>query len=190
MSESLANKRILKSWAFVGLGIAICILCSPLKFESIKWAESASYSGSFASVWGIVLVFIQMLGVIKSNLAIEKEVTNTKEQISKMMNISDISRHAQMISELHSYIANEKWELAHLRLLEINVILTTICENKDKYNISYSKLSASTTHVKEDLKALNNAIHNNIRINRSELANHLDELSPILSEICVQLKNQ
>lgn len=190
MKDSLANKKSLKIWAFVGIGIAICILCTPLILESVKWVESVSYAGSFASVWGIILVFIQMIGVIESNLAIEKEVAAAKKQISKIMEISDISRHSQMISELHSYLANEKWELAHLRLLEIHAMLTTIFENKNKYSISYSKLSASTTHVKEDLKALNDAIHKDIKIDRSEIANHLDELSPILSEICVQLKNQ
>ena len=190
MKDSLANKKSLKIWAVMGLVIAICIMCSPLKFESIEWTDSASYAGSFASVWGIILVFIQMMGVIESNLAIEEEVTNTKEQISKIMEISDISRHSQMISELHSYVANEKWDLAHLRLLEVNAILTTISENKSKYNITYSKLSASMTHVKEDLKAINDAIHKGIEIDRCEIANHLDELSPILSEICAQLKNQ
>lgn len=179
----------------IGGSICLAVLLLPLFLKSndngsptICWTESISYFGCLGTWLGLIIVFIQTHGLQKSTDKVTKAVNTSNQQMMKILSISDVSRHAQMLTEIHSYIRTGKWELCHLRMLEILSILSDISIHNDHYGISKDDINNMISSVKEDIRNLNDSIIGKSSINPSFIANNLVELTQFLDSICSRLK--
>lgn len=176
----------------VVFGLLLCaiIIWLSIGFSLIRLDLAITLVGSLLSFTGIVLTLMQVYGVRKSTEAINEAVAENAKAIERIAHIYDISRHAQMIAELHSYLTSKKWELAHLRLVEINIIMSGIKENYRQFNIELNEINPLLSCIAEDLRSLNDAIHKSSVVDPITIVNHLEELSPFLNKICNKIKKQ
>jgi hypothetical protein len=148
-----------------------------------------SIVGVWVSICGMVLTVHQVLAVKGQTESIERAVKGNTESISKLLTISDLSKHSQMICELHGYINGKKWEIAHLRLLEVCAMVAAIHDNREKYNVDVKVSSSILNNIKGDLKNLNMAVLGLGEIKADIIANHLDETATFLNSLCNRRKN-
>ena len=145
----------------------------------------------FGLVLCAIIVWLSVgFGLIRLDLAINEAVAENAKAIDRISHVYDISRHTQMISELHSYLTSGKWELAHLRLVEINLIVSDIKDNYEQFNIDIKDINRLLSWIAEDLRSLNDAIHKSGVVEALTIVNHLEELSPFLNKICNKIKKQ
>lgn len=159
MTKSQSNRD--GQIAVVSSGLVLCtiIVWLSIGFGLMQLDSAITLVGSLLSLTGIVVTLMQVYGVRKSTEAINDAVTENSRAIERIAHIYDISRHAQMIAELHSYLTSKKWELAHLRLVEINIIMSGIKENYRQFNIELNEINPLLSCIAEDLRSLNDAIH-------------------------------
>lgn len=187
MLDSIKHRKATIRLGILGMIICAILLILPV-FDICKYKNAFSYFGSFASFWGIVLALIQIVGLLDSNEAISTEVAKNRQEISKILSVSDITKHAQMIDEVHQYVIDAKWELAKLRMSDIQIIISEINLNKDKYQ-NGEEARKHLTSIKEDMIDINQAILDSSSISKSTIANHLDEIKLFLTTSCSQLKS-
>lgn len=166
----------------------IVILSTPFWIEGMDWGLSISIAGTIISASALIIAVIQINGLKKTNIAIQEAVEENSTAIQRITNVYDIARHAQMINEIHGMVNSKKWEIAHLRLLELFSLLGSIKNNVEKYGIEILEITKHINNVSDDLKALNKAIHNNAEIQPVTILNHLDDILPLLTLICTRLK--
>lgn len=183
MTETTEHKKFLVILScFIAL-VCIFIGSLPKFYSDIQWVESISCSGSIASLGGIIIVILQTLNMKKATEAVKDAVIENKRAITKLITVNDVAKHLQMLREIEAYIRNSRWDVAHLRLGELLLILETISSNREKYKIERTKMSDCLANVKEDLRNLNKAIHNKEKIDILIIANHIDAIGPILNQV-------
>lgn len=136
-----------------------------------------------ASIIGIVTIIIQTYGVSRATDAINKAVEENNKTIKKLLTIDDISKHLQMLREIDAYVNQNRWDVAHLRLNEMHLILVDISSNINIYSIEKSDMDSCLSDIRDDLRNLNRAIHNNESIDGAIIANHIDAIGPILYKV-------
>lgn len=190
MTKSQSNRG--GQIAVVCFGLVLCaiIVWLSVGFGLIRLDLAITLVGSLLSFTGIILTLMQVYGVRKSTEAINEAVAENAKAIDRISHVYDISRHTQMISELHSYLTSGKWELAHLRLVEINLIVSDIKDNYEQFNIDIKDINRLLSWIAEDLRSLNDAIHKSGVVEALTIVNHLEELSPFLNKICNKIKKQ
>lgn len=156
--------------------------------SKIGWTDSISYFGCLGTWLGLIIVFMQTHGIQKSTDAVSEAVETSNKQIMKILSVSDISRHAQMISEIHSYIRAQKWELCHLRMQEILSILADISIHNENYGVTKDDINDKLSTIKEDIRNLNETIIGKSSMDSSYIANNLVELNQFFYSICSRLK--
>jgi GTP cyclohydrolase I len=155
----------------------------------LTWDLTISIVGSFASVYGIVLTVRQILEVKSQTESIGNAVKSNTESISKLLSVSDLSKHSQMICEVHSYISEGKWEIAHIRLLEVCAIVAAVKDNCRQFHVDEDLSNSILSKIKGDLRNLNIAVYNSGKIDATIIADHLDETATFLSSLCNKRKN-
>lgn len=190
MTKSQSNRGGQIADVISRLVLCAIIVWLSVGFGLIRLDSAITLVGSLLSFTGIILTLMQVYGVRKSTEAINDAVTENARAIERIAHIYDISRHAQMIAELHSYLTSKKWELAHLRLVEINIIMSGIKENYRQFNIELNEINPLLSCIAEDLRSLNDAIHKSGVVDPITIVNHLEELSPFLNKICNKIKKQ
>ncbi len=188
MSEAYSNKKP-QIWTGVfGCLASACVLGLPIWVYEFQWDSAVTIAGSILSLTGIVVALMQIRGVKQSTDAINDAVAQNTLAISRIARVYDISRHTQMILEIHSYLKSGKWEMAHLRMVEINMIMTDISENRDLFKIEPKEINRLLSNIAEDLRSLNDAIHRSMEIEAVTIVNHLEEVSPFLNKVCNKIK--
>lgn len=168
--------------------VIIGIITTPIWIDNMGWGLSISIVGTIISTTALVIAVIQINGLKETNTAIRDAVEENSTAIQRITNVYDIARHAQMINEIHGMINAKKWEIAHLRLLELFSLLGSIKNNIEKYGVELYEIKKHIDNVSDDLKILNKAIHYNSEIQPVNILNHLDDISPLLIQICTRLK--
>lgn len=174
--------------------LVISVLLLILDFSGHLWINnyseelSISIAGTIISTSALVIAVIEIIGIKEANEAIKTAVEENSKAIQRIGNVYDIARHIQMIFEIHGMINAEKWEMAHLRMLELYTLLGNIKSNIEEYGIEVRDINISIDHIADDLRLINKAM-NGYSINYpDQILNHLDEVSPLLNTICTNLK--
>lgn len=181
-SESLSNKKQIIIVGIVILILAVGIALLPLYGYDIVYKDSISYAGSFASIMAILVTMYQIRGISDSNEAINRAIIKNNSVITKLLNVADISRHIQMVAEVKSYINSQKWEAAHIRMVDLSLILSKIDGEENQYNISLVDLHSCMRNINEDIRSINEAMMAQGSVDAVIIANHLDDITPILNK--------
>lgn len=169
------------------LAIAIAIMLLPL-CTSVEWKDSIAYAGSLASVGAIAITLWQVSGIRSTNEAIKDAIEENNTRINRLLTVAEISRHIQMVHEIKAYILASKFDAAHIRLSDMQVVIDKLYSNYKSYNLSLPQVGNCLRSIKDDLKNLNKVIHGQGSLDGTILADHLDEITPILSAANEQLQ--
>lgn len=187
--QSNKNRNTIFITSTIGIIIAIFVASLPTWRQDCEWGICISISGTILSLTALIIAVIEIYGMKKSNVAVTDAVKSAEKTIQKISNLYDISRHTQMINEIHTFINSEKWELAHLRMVELNAIINNIKNNPATYCVTQSDVAHHVISIRDDLRSLNTAINNSGKINKEIILNHLDDIAPFLVVICSKLKS-
>lgn len=132
--ESAVNKKSLKTSALVILLVAAAIALLPLMTEGVGWKDSVSYAGSVASIGAIAVTLAQIAGLKQSAEAIKTAIADNNRKINMILTVAEVSRHIQMVHEVRSYVKQQNWEAAHIRLSDICLLVDKVTNGYEKYN--------------------------------------------------------
>lgn len=146
--------------------------------------------GTFASLFGLWLAYMQILSLKISNDATKIAVDKSLNRINQVLSVSELSKANKIIQEIQSSNINNKHELSLLRMKDLKHILIQI-----KFNTELNIYTETNTYNKNitdlsiDISNLNDFILGTKRgVNFSKLNSNLEELSTTLSEFENKLK--
>lgn len=146
--------------------------------------------GTFVSVYGIILAYLQLRNLNEINSETKAAVENSILKINQILSVSELSRAIKIIQEIQTSIQHKKNELCLLRLKDLKTILIQIKFNKDLeeytnteiYNNNITDLSIDINNISDLL------IKNKLGVDFSKINSNLESLSTTLSEFENKLK--
>jgi hypothetical protein len=174
-----------------GLGtIAVLCLFYFLESKDKTLVNFFTLFGTFASLFGLWLAYMQILSLKISNDATKLAVDKSLNRINQVLSVSELSKANKIIQEIQSSNINNKHELSLLRMKDLKHILIQI-----KFNTELNIYTETNTYNKNitdlsiDISNLNDFILGTKRgVNFSKLNSNLEELSTTLSEFENKLK--
>ncbi len=146
--------------------------------------------GTFASLYGLWLAYMQILSLKISNESTKKAVDKSLNRINQVLSVSELSKANKIIQEIQTSNINSKHELSLIRMKDLKHILIQIKFNSE-LNIytETSTYNKNITDLSIDISNLNDFILGTKRgVNFSKLNSNLEELSTTLSEFENKLK--
>ena len=152
-------------------------------------STSISIIGSLASIIGLIIAYLQ---IKKESEKTVKKVESTLREISYLYSVSEMAKAVDKIRQVQSFIALEKFEAAHLRMLDIKDVILTIKHNRNmasfreelkKLPESERSLDKSATIFWSDLKIVSDQFSGTKkgRINSNKIRENLENLATILT---------
>lgn len=174
-----------------GLGtIAVLCLFYILESKDKTLVNFFTLFGTFASLFGLWLAYMQILSLKISNDATKLAVDKSLNRINQVLSVSELSKANKIIQEIQSSNINNKHELSLLRMKDLKHILIQI-----KFNTELNIYTETNTYNKNitdlsiDISNLNDFILGTKRgVNFSKLNSNLEGLSTTLSEFENKLK--
>jgi len=97
-----------------------------------------SIMGTYSSVYGIIVAYVQILSVKETTENTEQRVEDANKRVMKMLSISDISKAIKTVHEIQNYLISNKDESSIIRLKDLKSILIQL-----KYNSEIGELTDS-----------------------------------------------
>ena len=156
---------------------------------NIEWTDAVGIAGSYASVFGIVYTFFQVMKVKSTAQQINNAVETSNGIILNINSIEDLTKSYQIASIIPNFINQGQLECAMLRMTDLLKSLGDIKNHKgftddfpDRFE-SYCKILIS------DIKSLNSNIKTKSSIDLQFIIEHIIELTHFLNTVNFQLKN-
>lgn len=100
-----------------------------------------SIFGTYASLYGIFITYIQIQSVKEHNNITQKAIEKSLTRINQIISVADLSKAIKTTQEIQNYIVLEKHEIALLRMRDLKFILI-----QAKYNEDLKLLIANGNH--------------------------------------------
>lgn len=185
-----SNNRAVAIGALVIGTLIIIALFISLDKESKTVVNFFTLYGTFASIYGLVIAYLQIQSIKQTSQQTKEAVDKSLFRINQVLSISDISRANKVIQEIQSSILGNKHELALIRMKDLKQILIQVKYNRDldefttdtNYNQNIIDLSIDISNI-NDLLLLGKQ-----GINFSKVNQNLENLATLLSEFENALK--
>jgi hypothetical protein len=187
---NLSNSQRKTILVFVLGTIAVLVLFYFLDSKDKTLVNFFTLFGTFASLFGLWLAYMQILSLKISNDATKIAVNKSLNRINQVLSVSELSKANKIIQEIQSSNINNKHELSLLRMKDLKHILIQIKFNTE-LNI-YTETNTYNTNITDlsiDISNLNDFILGTKKgVNFSKLNSNLEKLSTTLSEFENKLK--
>jgi|SRR5690606_9473447 len=97
-----------------------------------------SIMGTYSSVYGIIVAYVQILSVKETTENTKQKVEDANKRVMKMLSVSDISKAIKTVHEIQNYLLSNKDESSIIRLKDLKSILIQL-----KYNSEIGELADS-----------------------------------------------
>lgn len=177
----------------VGLILTLYIIGFKISEEEKTLVNSLSIIGTMASFFGLAIAFIQIVALKEISVITQSTISDTKDKLILGISISDVTEAIKLISEIDSYLGNQKYEISRIKILELrdkliqfksNTIFKTIIKEDivddiiEKLNVQSSSLY-SIIFSEEDLK-----------YNPEDIITELQKISTYLRDFSNKIKYQ
>lgn len=146
---------------------------------------------STASIIGVVISIIELVGVKSKAEAINESVAKTKEEISKYVNYADVKGMTNIIDEIEAHLHADKYESALLKMKELKDKVSEyhgyIKNRKDK-EVNLIELTKIIQKIGIDVNTLHNNIDENGVVDKETIFMNLENTKDVLSKVSGQLK--
>lgn len=135
-------KKLRDPYIAIGLYILGLILMSALFYLKVtdkNLLNYFSFSGTYTSVFGIIIAYAQIISVRETAEKTEIEVRNSNKKIMNILQVSDLAKAIKLVQEIQNYLYSEKIEIAILRLKDLKSILILIKHNSELEKLSNKK---------------------------------------------------
>lgn len=171
-----------------------CILIFALIFnfkEADKTVPNyATVIGTIGSIIGLAIAYVNIVSLKQSSIELSKKIDGSIKKVNQLNSISEISKAIKTNQEIQIFIRNGKIESAHLRLLDLKIMLLHF--NSDEY---LNELTSHNTYVELvvnfgiDLNSINDLFINPKRkVDFGKITNNLEELSTYLTQFETRIK--
>lgn len=146
--------------------------------------------GTFASLFGILLAYIQIQNLNQMSKQTKDAVDKSLVRINQVLSVSELSRANKIVQEIQTSIIHSKYEISLLRMKDLKQILIQI-----KYNVELNSYTNTKTYnqnitdISIDINNINDFILGNKKnVNFSKVSSNLENLATILSDFENKLK--
>jgi hypothetical protein len=118
-------------YLIVPIFIIILFICSTtyyLKSDTIdtKYLGTIIFSGTLASIFGFIIVLVQISRLQNISSVIQDATIATKNEIMSFLFVSDLSKSIKLAQEIQNYNRHKKFELSIIRMQELKYSLIQI----------------------------------------------------------------
>ncbi|WP_133054009.1 hypothetical protein, partial [Niastella yeongjuensis] len=166
--QNEANKyRALALWSFI-IGILITTLifiC--LDKEERTVPNGFTIFGTFFSIFGLMIAFIQIKSLRESSEETKIAIDNSITRINQVLSVSDLSKSTKLIHEIQGFLQNNKLEMALIRMKDLKAVLIQVKYNEDlleythdsRYNQNITGLGADISNLHDEISGIKKGIN-------------------------------
>ncbi len=114
------------------LGASIVILVLPKESRTIL--NYISVIGTFASVFGLIIAYLQILSLKNTSESIETAVDSSIYRLNTLLSVSELAKSKKLIEEIQIMLQHDSYEAALIRLKDLKELLI-----QTKFNIDLQK---------------------------------------------------
>jgi hypothetical protein len=112
------------AWTVAIIGLLLCVtLAVRLQRADMPLLTTVSAVGSVASFVGLLIVAIQLMGVKNATTAAVIAAKETRDSISTMLALADVSRTIKLIEQVQNDVGSSRYEVARVRLQDVRANL-------------------------------------------------------------------
>jgi hypothetical protein len=182
-------KKIIIGISILILSSTICVfLIIPIEDRSI--VNGFTVFGTSLSFVGILIAYMQISSVKDINAQIKKDVDNSILKIKSVLSASDLEKAVSFISYIIDKINHEEYELAHLRMCDLEGILIEIKDKKTPKNYMAKEYEDHLSNLRGDLISMGRFIHHRKKeIDFNKIHENLTNTATTIKYIITALKN-
>ena len=146
--------------------------------------------GSVASIYAIIIAWIELKSVKQTTAETQKTVDNKIGEINKLLSYAEIEKHIQICSSISLCLKAEQFEAVAMKLDDLK---KTLLEIKNKQSIAEKKdykIQTMVMRLGNDITAVRNKWTNLSDFDYSIVLEHVDEVSTFMQDISAKLKHQ
>lgn len=186
-----------KSISYTSIGICIFVLVYGFSiFFNFETSERTYFNyfvviatvistiGSFASLIGLLLAYVQIVKIKDNSEYSNRMVQKALDAVDMIILVSDISKSIPLLREIQGYILRENLQMAQLRMKDLKPILLLvnsndkilILERKEEFGVLFTTFSVN-------LNTLDSVVLKQKKgINAAKINQNLEDISTLLIE--------
>jgi hypothetical protein len=152
-----------------------------------------SIIGTIASSFGLAIALIQIIALKEISVVTQSTIHDTKEKLMLGISISDVTEAIKLISEIDSFIGNQKYEIARLKIIDLREKLIQFKSSKEfKLIIQDNKITEVINMLNIQISTIYNVIFSEeeIKYNPEDITNQLQEIATHLTDFRNKIKYQ
>lgn len=152
-----------------------------------------SIIGTIASSFGLAIALIQIIALKEISVITQSTIHDTKEKLMLGISISDVTEAIKLISEIDSFIGNQKYEIARLKIIDLREKLIQFKSSKEFILIIQdNKIKEIIGMLNIQISTIYNVIFSEeeIKYNPEDITNQLQEIATHLTDFRNKIKYQ
>ncbi|RYX81695.1 hypothetical protein EON73_04680 [bacterium] len=186
----LSSNQIKATFVFIIGSITISLIYYNLKADLKNIVNFFTLYGTFASLFGLYLAYLQIQSIKQTSEETKKAVENSLMRINQVLSVSEISKASKVIQEIQTCILNEKHEVAIIRMKDLKQILIQVKYNGDLIKqTSDNSYNQHITDLSIDINNINDLLlGKKLGVNFSKVNHNLESLATVLTDFESKLK--
>lgn len=194
------KKIITENVDLITVALIIAGLLLTIYFVGFKLTDSEkttinilSVIGTIASSFGLAIALVQIIALKEISVITQSTIRDTKEKLILAISISDVTEAIKLIAEIDSFIGNQKYEIARLKIVDLREKLIQFKSSQE------FQLIVEDNKIQEIIGMLNTQIsfiysvifsEEEIKYNPEEITNQLQEIATHLTDFRNKIKYQ
>lgn len=177
----------------VGVLLTAYLVGFKLTDEEKTTVNVLSIIGTIASSFGLAIALIQIIALKEISVVTQSTIKDTKEKLMLGISISDVTEAIKLISEIDSFIGNQKYEIARLKIIDLREKLIQFKSSKEfQVIIQDNKIKEIISMLNIQISTIYNVIFSEeeIKYNPEDITNQLQEIATHLTDFRNNIKYQ
>lgn len=195
MKKFISENADILTIALIIFGLIISIYLVGFKLSDTEKTLVNVFTviGTIASFFGLAIAFIQIFALKEISVITQATIQDTKNKLMLGISISDVTESIKLISEIDSYIGNQKYEIARLKIIDLREKLIQFKSSEE------FKLVVQDNRIKEIIDVLNvqiSTLYNvifsdvDIKYNSDDITTQLQDIATHLTDFKNKIKYQ
>ncbi len=176
-----------------GLILTTYLIGFKLSTDERTTVNILSIIGTIASSFGLAIALIQIIALKEISVITQSTIKDTKDKLMLGISISDVTEGIKLISEIDSFIGNQKYEIARLKIIDLREKLIQFKSSKEfQLIIQDNKIQEIISLLNIQISSIYNVIFSEeeIKYNPEEITNQLQEIATHLTDFRNNIKYQ
>lgn len=177
----------------MGLLLTIYIVGFKLIDNEKTTVNILSVIGTIASSFGLAIALVQIIALKEISVITQSTIQDTKEKLMLGISISDVTEAIKLIAEIDSFIGNQKYEIARLKIVDLREKLIQFKSSQEfQLIVEDNKIQEIIRMLNTQISSIYNVIFSEeeIKYNPEEITNQLQEIATHLTDFRNKIKYQ